>query len=84
MQPADLVRDSRDGRVSHSKVGVLIAGMVFTLKMLGLLDRVFPDTPDDPVLWAVFMGTVGGYAVLLKVAAWKLRGNGYDNYGGYR
>ncbi len=62
MNTKDLIRDSRDGRISHSKVGVVIAGLVFTLKMLG----VIPNMPEDPWLWVVFMGTVGGYAALLK------------------
>lgn len=54
--------DSKDGRWSHSKTGVMVASVVFTLKMLGVL----PNMPEDPWLWVVFMGTVGGYAALLK------------------
>lgn len=54
--------DSKDGQWSHSKTGVMVASVAFTLKMLGVL----PHMPDDPWLWVVFMGTVGGYAALLK------------------
>ena len=57
-----LVVDTEDGKLSHSKIGVIIAGGVFTLKMLGLL----PNAPEDSTLWLIFMGSVGGYAVLLK------------------
>ena len=59
--------DSKDGKFSHSKAGVMVASVAFTLKMLGLL----PDAPDDWVLWATFMGTVGGYAALLKAVRIK-------------
>lgn len=52
----ELVTDPVDHRMSHTKIGVMIAGAAFTYKMV--LDR-----PDDPVLWLVYMGTVGGYAV---------------------
>lgn len=60
-----LCRDSRDGKFSHSKLGVVIASLLFAVKMTGLV----PQMPDDPVLWGVFMGTVGGYAALLKLVA---------------
>lgn len=60
-----LVVDTEDGKLSHSKIGVIIAGGVFTLKMLGLL----PNAPEDSVLWLIFMGTLGGYSVLLRAVA---------------
>lgn len=51
----ELYTDPVTGRLSHSKGGMLIAGMCFTAKML-------LDMPDDWELWATFVGTVGGYA----------------------
>lgn len=44
-----------EGKLSHSKIGMIIAGACFTAKML-------IDLPDDWELWATFVGTVGGYA----------------------
>lgn len=61
-----LIKDSKDGKLSHSKIGVLIAGGLFAAKMAGA-----PGMPDDWLLWTVFMATVGGYAVLLKLVASK-------------
>lgn len=52
----ELLTDVQDGRMSHTKIGVIIAGAAFTYKMVA-------DKPDDPYLWLVYMGTVGGYAV---------------------
>lgn len=68
MNLLDLLRDSQDGKLSHSKIGVLIAGFLFALKMSGQV----PGMPEDPWLWTVFMSTVGGYAVLLKAVAAKV------------
>ncbi len=67
---------SHDGRLSPSKTGTLIAGVTFTLKMLGAL----PDgSPDDPWLWLIFMATVGAIDVAkkaLNMRAQYLRGPG--------
>jgi hypothetical protein len=67
---------SHDGRLSPSKTGTLIAGVTFTLKMLGVL----PDaSPDDPWLWLIYMATVGAIDVAkkaLSMRADKLRGPG--------
>lgn len=52
----DLVTDPKDCTVSHTRVGMLIAGATFTAKML-------VDMPDDWALWLVYLGTVGGYGV---------------------
>lgn len=46
----------QDSKLSHSKGGMLVAGIVFTIKMIH-------DFPNDWELWAVYMGTVGGYAL---------------------
>lgn len=62
----DLFKDSKDGKLSHSKIGVIIAGAIFSAKMAGT-----PGMPDDPWLWVVFMSTIGGYAALLKLVAKK-------------
>lgn len=53
-----------DGKLSHSKGGMLVAGMVFTAKMV-------IDFPDDWELWATFMATVGCYAAAKDVIAQK-------------
>ena len=68
MHPLDLVRNEGDGSLSASKAGYLVAGVLFTAKMAGILPA---SAPQDPMLWLVFMGTVGGYAVLLKLIARK-------------
>lgn len=52
----ELLTDRADGRMSHTKIGFMIAGATFTYKML-------VDRPADATLWLVYMGTVGGYAV---------------------
>lgn len=58
----DLTRDSKDGKYSPSKAGFVVAGGVFTLKMAGQL----PNSPDDPLLWLVFMASVGAVEVAKK------------------
>lgn len=67
MPVMELIKDSEDGKLSHSKIGVIIAGFVFTLKMLGVDSLMGFEMPSDPLLWFVFMGTVGGYVALLKL-----------------
>jgi hypothetical protein len=56
----ELVTDSSDGKLSWSKCGAIIAGTAFTYKMVA-------DRPDDWLLWTIYMLTVGGYVVLLKL-----------------
>lgn len=58
-----------DGWSLH-KVGFILSWIVITLKMVGVLPE---SSPDDALLWLVFMGTVGSYAGLLEVAKrkWK-------------
>lgn len=53
-----------EGKLSHSKIGMIIAGASFTAKML-------LDMPDDWELWAVFVGTVGGYAAARDIVKRK-------------
>lgn len=55
---------SKDGKPSASKIGTVTAIIVYSLKMLGLL----PNSPDDPLLWLAFMGTVGGYEIAKEFA----------------
>lgn len=67
---------SPDGRLSPSKTGTLIAGITFTLKMLGALPAA---SPDDPWMWLIFMATVGAIDVAkkaLSIRADHLRGPG--------
>lgn len=63
-----LIEDQKDGRLSHTKIGAILAGVVFTFKMVKSL-------PDDPWLWFTYMGTVGGYAIAAKaITARFMRG----------
>jgi len=57
-----LVRDPKDGTLSHTRVGMVLAGAVMTAKMVR-------DMPDEPQLWGIYMATVGGYAVLRQYLA---------------
>lgn len=53
-----------DSKLSFADLSVLVSGVVFTLLMLGLL----PAAPTDPVLWGVFMGSIGTIAGITKLA----------------
>lgn len=55
----DLLCKADDGRVSHTKLGMIIAGATMTYHMLTSL-------PSDPLLWLVYLGTVGGYAAATR------------------
>lgn len=57
-----LIRDPKDGTLSHTRVGMILAGSVMTAKMVR-------DMPDEPQLWGIYMATVGGYAVLRQYLA---------------
>ena len=60
----ELYTDPKDGTLSHTRVGTIIAGAVFTLKMVR-------DMPDSWELWGMYMGTVGFYAVARQMVAAK-------------
>lgn len=54
---------THDGRLTFGDLSMLVAGFIFTLKMVGLIDG-----PDDPSLWVAFMVSIAGYAGVVKVA----------------
>lgn len=58
---------SQDGGLSLSKCGYLVFCIVFTWKMWHL--------PDDPWLWLIYGGTVGGVQILQKLIATRFAAN---------
>lgn len=63
----ELVNDSQTGLLSPTKMLTSVASMTFTLKMLGML----PKAPTDPLLWLMFMATVGGVEIAKKILVLK-------------
>lgn len=61
----------KDGDIAPIKIGAMLASMTFTLKMLGLV----PDSPDDALLWLIFMGTVGGMEIAHNLIAARFGGD---------
>lgn len=51
-----------DNRLTFADLSVLVAGFVFTLKMVGIIAG-----PDDPTLWTVFMVSICSIAGITKV-----------------
>lgn len=54
---------NNDNKLTFMDLSVLVAGVIFTLKMLGWL----PAAPDDPALWTVFMVSIASLAGITKV-----------------
>lgn len=68
----ELYTDPKDKTLSHTRVGAIIAGFVFTVKMAAHM-------PDSWELWGMYMGTVGFYAVARQMVATKTKVNSDDN-----
>jgi hypothetical protein len=64
----ELYTDPKDGTLSHTRIGMIVAGLVFTVKMAAHM-------PDSWELWLTYMGTVGGYAVARQWVAGKAQQN---------
>lgn len=58
----ELYTDTSDRSLSHTRIGMILAGAVFTFKMLH-------DLPEGWEMWATYMGTVGGYAIARQMVA---------------
>lgn len=52
-----------DGRLTFADVSLLAAGVIFTLKMVGLIAG-----PDDPTLWNTYMTSIAAYSGAVKIA----------------
>lgn len=63
----ELVTDPKDGTLSHTRCGMIIAGTTFTYKMA-------VDLPDSWELWLVYLGTVGGYGIARQWMAKRAAG----------
>lgn len=68
----ELYTDPKDGTLSHTRVGAIIAGTVFTTKMI-------MHMPNDWELWGMYMGTVGFYAVARQMVATRHKGQTNEN-----
>lgn len=64
----ELFTDPKDGTLSHTRIGMIIAGAAFTFKMVH-------DMPDDPLLWLTYLGTVGSYAVARQAVSQRMGSN---------
>lgn len=60
----ELYTDPRDGTLSHTRIGMIIAGAVFVRHMI-------IHQPQGWEIWLAFMGSVGGYAIGRQLVASK-------------